>query len=290
MIPASGRWPSLQLESARGTNGFKKVECNLKTPDLWAELQRRSAAFPCHFLQRIRPSLRTSKTRSQRDFGHWGMRALDARLDYLVNAARRLGRKDWLNVCAGAIRGLILTVALPREATRGALHYRSPLLTPGAAAGAAGAGKQADDGDQSTIHRQSSSHAVSHERPCSRVAPSASRPRRSGQSRPRAGGGSTRQSTRTSSERATSTRLGAVRFVRRTNCTGHWCPPPGRGSILRMITYSVFRLAARRTDRSVRDSVAGIRAGERKTCCAKPLPPPPRLWALNAAASLADAT
>src|ERR1700712_4333599 len=56
------------------------------------------------------------------------------------------------------------------------------------------------------------------------------------------------------------------------------------------ITYSVFRLAARRTDPSIRDSVAGIRAGERKTCCAKALPPPPRLWVLNAAACFAAGT
>ena len=32
-------------------------------------------------------------------------------------------------------------------------------------------------------------------------------------------------------------------------------------------------------------SGAGIRAGERKTCCAKALPPPPGLWALNARGS-----
>jgi len=56
-----------------------------------------------------------------------------------------------------------------------------------------------------------------------------------------------------------------------------------------MKTYSVFRLAARRTDRSVRDSVAGIRAGERKTCCAKPLPRPPGLWGLNAVPPFANA-
>ena len=55
------------------------------------------------------------------------------------------------------------------------------------------------------------------------------------------------------------------------------------------ITNSVFRLPARRTGHPGRDSEAGIRAGERKTCCAKPLPPPPGLWVLNAAASFADA-
>ena len=49
-----------------------------------------------------------------------------------------------------------------------------------------------------------------------------------------------------------------------------------------MITYSVFRLAARRTDPLRMDSAAGMRAGERKTGWTKPLPPSPGLWALNA--------
>ena len=49
------------------------------------------------------------------------MGVLDAKLNYLVNAARRLSRKNWLNVCAGAILGLILAVALPPEAARGIL-------------------------------------------------------------------------------------------------------------------------------------------------------------------------
>ena len=46
------------------------------------------------------------------------MRALDTKLDYLADAARRLGRKDWLNVCAGAILGYILSASLPPEAAR----------------------------------------------------------------------------------------------------------------------------------------------------------------------------
>jgi hypothetical protein len=43
------------------------------------------------------------------------MRALDEKLDYLADAARRLGRKDWLNVCTGAILGYVLTASLPPE-------------------------------------------------------------------------------------------------------------------------------------------------------------------------------
>jgi hypothetical protein len=46
------------------------------------------------------------------------MRALDEKVDYLVSAAHRLGRKDWLNVCAGAILGYILTASLAPEAAR----------------------------------------------------------------------------------------------------------------------------------------------------------------------------
>jgi hypothetical protein len=53
-----------------------------------------------------------------------------------------------------------------------------------------------------------------------------------------------------------------------------------------MITYSVFRLAARRTVLWV-VSAAGMRAGERKTGWTKPLPPSPGLWALNAPGRLA---
>ncbi len=58
-------------------------------------------------------------------------------------------------------------------------------------------------------------------------------------------------------------------------------PPAPCLVISPMITYSVFRLAARRTVLWV-DSAAGMRAGERKTGWTKPLPPSPGLWALNA--------
>jgi hypothetical protein len=37
-------------------------------------------------------------------------------------------------------------------------------------------------------------------------------------------------------------------------------------TILRMITYSVLRLPARRTEPWTEIPIAGIRAGERKTC------------------------
>ena len=53
-----------------------------------------------------------------------------------------------------------------------------------------------------------------------------------------------------------------------------------------MITLSVFRLAARRTDLTALIPRLGIRAGERKTGWTKPLPLSPGLWALNVAGFL----
>jgi hypothetical protein len=46
------------------------------------------------------------------------MEILNAKIDYLVDAAGRLGRKDWYNIFVGAIVGYILTVAVPPESAR----------------------------------------------------------------------------------------------------------------------------------------------------------------------------
>jgi hypothetical protein len=116
---------------------LKEVRRDLETPDLWAELQRddrllfratfddvtENASFPPDEQNKIATRLRALGEHAERTYSLSAaqMRVLDRKLDYLVNAARRLGRKDWLNVCAGAILGLILAVALPPEAARGML-------------------------------------------------------------------------------------------------------------------------------------------------------------------------
>jgi hypothetical protein len=46
------------------------------------------------------------------------MQSLQVKLDYLIEASRRIGRKDWLNLCAGPIFGYILTASLPSGAAR----------------------------------------------------------------------------------------------------------------------------------------------------------------------------
>jgi hypothetical protein len=55
----------------------------------------------------------------------------------------------------------------------------------------------------------------------------------------------------------------------------------GRDNVNDRITYSVFRSAARRRNLSRRSFAFGIRAGEGKTCWAKPLPRSLPLWVLN---------
>jgi hypothetical protein len=122
-------WPadtySWQASAARVSAWLAEVKRDLETPDLWAELQRESQLLGANaddvaeqkeivarlqaLAEHVRRTYRLSASQ---------MRALDAKLDYLADAARRLGRKDWLNVCAGAILGYILTAMLPPEAAR----------------------------------------------------------------------------------------------------------------------------------------------------------------------------
>jgi hypothetical protein len=112
---------------------LKDVKRDLETPDLWAELQRetqllgaisddvtKNTPFTPDEQNEISTRLRelAEHTRNIYPLSAPQTRALDAKIDYLVNAARRLGRIDWLNVCAGAIVGYVLTASLPPEAAR----------------------------------------------------------------------------------------------------------------------------------------------------------------------------
>ena len=46
------------------------------------------------------------------------MRPLEEKLDYLVDASGRLGRKDWLNAFIGGTLAFMLSVALAPESAR----------------------------------------------------------------------------------------------------------------------------------------------------------------------------
>lgn len=107
----------------------------LPEPDLWAELQREAqqlggtifddvienTPFTVDEQNEVASQLQALAEHVRRTYSLSAaqMQALDGRLDYLTNAAGRIGRKDWVNVCAAAILGYVLTASLPPEAA----HY-----------------------------------------------------------------------------------------------------------------------------------------------------------------------
>jgi hypothetical protein len=127
-------WQSLVRRISRWLEDVKR---DLEMPDLWAEIQRDSQLLfgaAADDIAENRPFTHAEQNAIAARLKHWleharrtyslsatQMRALEAKVDYLVNAARRLGRIDWLNVCAGAILGYILNASLPLEAARGML-------------------------------------------------------------------------------------------------------------------------------------------------------------------------
>ena len=130
-------WPyevySWQALIERVSGWVQDVKRDLNTPDLWAELQRETkllgadsnavienTAFTAEEQKQIAERLRElAKHVSQmHSFSKAQIEALDKKLDYLVDASRRLGRKDWLNVFIGVILGYALTAALPPESAR----------------------------------------------------------------------------------------------------------------------------------------------------------------------------
>jgi hypothetical protein len=109
---------------------LEDVRHDLETPDLWAELRRgnellgaisddiaENTPFTSDEQKEIAWRLRelAEEARSTYSLSEEQMRALNAKLDYLVKAAGRLGRIDWRNAFVGVISGYILAAALPPE-------------------------------------------------------------------------------------------------------------------------------------------------------------------------------
>ena len=131
-------WPleaySWQAIIPRIRRWLGEVKGDLETPDLWAELERdarlifgatsddlaANTPFTPEEQTEIAVRLPTLAEHARRTYSLSAarMQALDAKLDYLVNASRRLGRKDWLNVCAGTILVYILTASVSPGAAR----------------------------------------------------------------------------------------------------------------------------------------------------------------------------
>src|ERR1019366_560235 len=115
---------------SRISSWLEDVKRDLETPDLWAELQREAellganddvtenTPFTFDEQKEIAGRLQELAEHARRTNALSGeqMRILDGKLDYLVNAAGRLGRIDWRNAFVGAILGYIVTAALPPDA------------------------------------------------------------------------------------------------------------------------------------------------------------------------------
>lgn len=126
-------WPAV-LATVRNWLGY--LERELEAPDLWAEIQREqdvlgqfapaaveNTPFTPEEQEQIARVLTEVKLYVQQtqDLPEAQLREIEARLDYLVEAATRLPRLDWRNVLLGALLGPVVQASLPVGAVRDAL-------------------------------------------------------------------------------------------------------------------------------------------------------------------------
>jgi hypothetical protein len=130
-------WPydvySWEALMTRFSRWLREVKLDLDMPDLWAELQdeakmlggtpgeaNENTPFTREEQKDIEQRLREVEARVTRTYSlpepERGI--LNAKIDYLVDAAGRLGRIDWRNAFVGAVLGYILTAGLPPESVR----------------------------------------------------------------------------------------------------------------------------------------------------------------------------
>jgi hypothetical protein len=114
----------------RVSEWLEEVKRDLATPDLWAELQgeaellggafdkaTKNTPFTREEQNDIEQRLREVEGHVRRTYSlpEPKMKILNAKIDYLVDAAGHLGRIDWRNAFVGAIVSYILTAGLPPE-------------------------------------------------------------------------------------------------------------------------------------------------------------------------------
>jgi hypothetical protein len=130
-------WPtnpsSWQTLIARVSRWLEEVKQDLDTPDLWAELKREgellgagssvvteNTPFTADEQKEIARRLdeAAKHVRETHLLSMAQMQSLDEKIDYLVKASGRLGRKDWLNTFIGVTLPFGLAAALAPEAAR----------------------------------------------------------------------------------------------------------------------------------------------------------------------------
>jgi hypothetical protein len=109
---------------------------DLETPDLWAALQQQqtmldglsadsgeNTPFTADEQQQIAQQLDEVRAyvKETYELSVDQRRLLEGQLDYLQDAASRIGRIDWRNAVTGVLLGTVVNAALPGEAVRDAL-------------------------------------------------------------------------------------------------------------------------------------------------------------------------
>ena len=132
-------WPSV-LEKVKGW--AREVKRDVDTPDLWGEVRRRQGVLTgtiyeesdntpftkaelveiADKVQQIKEFVKTQPISEAR------MLSAEAKLDYVLEASRRLGRKDWAIIFGGAIVSTIVADLLPREGLGDLLTMASHVL------------------------------------------------------------------------------------------------------------------------------------------------------------------
>jgi hypothetical protein len=122
---------------------LQEIKTNHETPDLWAELDKQSSMtelmegrentlFTEAEQQQIEAAVAEAlrQTREAYDLPEEQSRLLEAKLDYIVEAARHTRRIDWLNVAVGAIAGAFAGGVLTPEVVQKVLGALGAGLGP----------------------------------------------------------------------------------------------------------------------------------------------------------------
>lgn len=133
------------------------VEKYLQTPDLWSELLQdpgvedlidkpdNNSQFDASEQAEIATWAAELKQSAAEQYALDGkqMKALEEKLDYLVDASSRLGRVDWLNASVGAVVGIVMNEVIASSVAQQILQglvasvghlfgHPVPLIGPGA--------------------------------------------------------------------------------------------------------------------------------------------------------------
>jgi hypothetical protein len=128
-----GTWTEMLMRVDMWVSNLKR---QYTTPDLWAELERERELFagryeaventPFSTAEQLQIARQLDEVkaylRQTYELTADQQRAIEVRLDYLVDAASRMHRLDWRNAFVGAFVGVLLEAALPERPVRDVLN------------------------------------------------------------------------------------------------------------------------------------------------------------------------